>query len=149
MYPTTYDSFVPVTICRLSDVFVPNGLLPGGGVCVQKIPLGVTVRQIHYVSDPSISIPSHPVYVLLVSREIQADQSHLNDDGLSFEEKQEIKEERERKKMAKQVEADLGGFDADNELVEEIDREECFEIEKRYGGCPPISKSVYEVWVSF
>jgi cleavage and polyadenylation specificity factor subunit 1 len=30
----------------LWDVFTPRGLLPGGGVCVHKHPLGVTVRQI-------------------------------------------------------------------------------------------------------
>eukprot|EP00804_Cyclotella_cryptica_P003221 CCRYP_010466-RB/>CCRYP_010466-RB protein AED:0.02 eAED:0.02 QI:564/1/1/1/1/0.5/4/1654/1402 len=28
------------------DVFAPRGILPGGGICIQKHPLGVTVRQI-------------------------------------------------------------------------------------------------------
>ncbi len=117
-------------------------------MCIEKIPLGATVRQIQFIKDKSVSTPSHPVYALMVSREIQSDQSHLGDDTLSAEEKQAIKDERERKKMAKQVEADLGGFDIENEWVEEIEREECFEIEKRYGGCPPIPSSVYEIWVS-
>ncbi len=106
------------------------------------------MRQIQFIKDISVSTPSHPVYALLVSREIQSDQSHLADDALTAEAKQAIKDERDKKKMAKQVEADLGGFDIENEWVEEIEREECFEIEKRYGGSPPISTSLYEIWVS-
>jgi len=133
---------------RLSDVFTTHGLLPGGGLSVKKIPLGVTVRQIEYVSDPAVSTPAHPVYALLISRELDSDLSHLNDDGLSPEQRQEAKEEKERRRRAKQVEADLGGFDMEQEWVEEIERDDCFEIEKRYGGAPPIPKSVYEVWVS-
>lgn len=114
---------------------------------VEKIPLGVTVREIHYVDDPTISTTSHPVYALLVSREMDIDQSALMDDGLTPEQRQEMKEEKEKKLMAKQVEADLGGFDIEQEWVDEIERENCFEIEKRYGGAPSIPQSRYEVWV--
>ena len=49
--------------------------------------------------------------------------------------------------MQKQVEADLGGFDIEQEWVEEIERENCFEIEKRFGGAPPIIGKTYEIWV--
>jgi cleavage and polyadenylation specificity factor subunit 1 len=115
---------------------------------IEKIPLGVTVRQIEYVDDPTVSTAAHPVYALLISREVDVDQSHLIDDGLTAEQRKEIKDEKDNKRMAKQVEADLGGFDVDQEWVEEIEREECFEIEKRYGGAPPIPQSKYEVWVS-
>lgn len=115
---------------------------------IEKIPLGVTVRQIEYVDDPTVSTAAHPVYALLISREVDVDQSHLIDDGLTAEHRKGIKDEKDNKRMAKQVEADLGGFDVDQEWVEEIEREECFEIEKRYGGAPPIPQSKYEVWVS-
>ena len=136
-------------IHRLSDVFTKHGLLPGGGISVEKIPLGVTVRHIHHIDDPAISTASHPVYALLISREVQIDQTALIDDGLTSTQRQEMKDEKERKRMAKQVEADLGGFDVEQEWVEEIEREDCFEVEKRYGGAPPIPQSMYEVWVSY
>lgn len=131
----------------LSDIFSPHGLLPGGGVSMQKIPLGVTVRKIDYIDDPLVSSQSHPIYALLISREIEQDQYILNNDGLSEEEKNAMKEEKERKLLEKQVEADLGGFEVDQEWVEEIERDNCFEVEKRYGGAPPIPKSVFEVWL--
>jgi cleavage and polyadenylation specificity factor subunit 1 len=35
----------------LWDVFAPHGLIPGGGISVQKVPLGVTVRHIEVISD--------------------------------------------------------------------------------------------------
>ena len=135
-------------ICsRLSDIFMPFGLLPGGGHFIQKIPLGVTVRHIQYINDPLVSSPAHPVYALLISREVESDQSHLNDDGLTFAERELIQKRKEDEKMQKQVEADLGGFDVEQEWVEEIERENCFEIEKRYGGAPPIHTKTYEIWV--
>lgn len=115
---------------------------------VEKIPLGVTVREIEYIEDPAISSAAHPVYALLISKEVENDLGHLNDDGLSPEEREEMKEEKEKNMLAKQVEADLGGFEIDQEWVEEIDRDDCFEIEKRYGGCPSNPQSKYEVWVS-
>ena len=115
---------------------------------VEKIPLGVTVREIEYIEDPAISSAAHPVYALLISKEFENDLSHLNDDGLTPEEREEMKEEKEKKLLAKQVEADLGGFEIDQEWVAEIDRDDCFEIEKRYGGCPSNPQSKYEVWVS-
>lgn len=131
----------------LSDIFSTHGLLPGSGVSMQKIPLGVTVRKIDYIDDPLVSSQSHPIYALLISREIEEVQSIFNNDGLTEEERTAIKEEKERKLLQKQVEADLGGFEVDQEWVEEIERDNCFEVEKRYGGAPSMPKSVFEVWL--
>jgi cleavage and polyadenylation specificity factor subunit 1 len=71
----------------------------------------------------------------------------LNDDGLAAEERQRLKDEKESAKIKRQVEADLGGFDIEQEWVEEIEREDCFKVEKDFGGAPPIPKRVYSVWV--
>lgn len=131
----------------LYDVFSPHGVLPGGGICVQKIPLGVTVRHIEFIDDSSVSTSSRPIYVMLISREIEADQSYLNDDGLSPEERQRIKEEKEAARVKKQVEADLGGFDMEQEWVEEIEREDCFEVDQDLGFAPTIPQRKYEVWL--
>ena len=122
-------------------------MLPGGGLSVQKVPLGVTVRQIQYINDTSISTPTHPLYVMLISKEVVTDQSHLFDDGLTAEEQAKQKEEKEKEKIKRQVEADLGGFDLEQEWVEEIERENCFEIEKKYGGVPTLETHKYEIWV--
>ena len=84
---------------------------------------------------------------MLVSRELESDLSELNDDGIAPEERQRLKEEKEDAKVKRQVEADLGGFDIEQEWVEEIEREDCFKIEKSMGGAPPIHKSVYSLWV--
>lgn len=100
-----------------------------------------------FIDDASISTTSRPMYALLVSREIEADQSYLNDDGLSPEERQRIKDEKEAAKTKKQVEADLGGFDIEQEWVEEIEREDCFEIDLGLGMAPPIPTRKYEVWL--
>jgi hypothetical protein len=132
---------------RLSDVFTTHGILTGKGTCVEKIPLGVTVRRIEYIDDPSISNVAHPIFAMLVSREVDVVQSNLINDGLTEQQRNQIKEEKERQKMAKQVEADLGGFDIEHEWVEQIERDDCFEIEKRYGGPPSIPQSRYELWV--
>jgi cleavage and polyadenylation specificity factor subunit 1 len=132
---------------RLSDVFTARGILTGKGTCVEKIPLGVTVRRIEYIDDPSISNVAHPVFALLVSREVDVIQTNLNDDGLTEQQRNQLKEEKDRQKMVKQVEADLGGFDVEHEWVEQIERDDCFEIEKRYGGAPSIPQSRYELWV--
>jgi len=131
----------------LSDIFTPYGLLPGNGQFIQKIPLGVTVLQIQHINDATVSSASNPLYTLLVARETETDQSHLNDDGLTETERREAKERKEKERMQKQVEADLGGFDVEQEWVEEIEREDCFVIEKRYGGAPPISNRIYEIWL--
>jgi len=131
----------------LDDVFSPHGVLPGGGICVQKVPLGVTVRHIEFIDDASVSTSSRPIYVMLISREIEADQSYLNDDGLSPEERQRIKEEKEAARIKKQVEADLGGFDIEQEWVEEIEREDCFEVDRNLGFAPLIPQRKYEVWL--
>lgn len=131
----------------LYDVFSPRGVLPGGGICVQKVPLGVTVRHIEFIDDASVSTSYRPIYVMLISREIEADQSYLNDDGLSPEERQRIKDEKEAARVKKQVEADLGGFDIEQEWVEEIEREDCFEVDRKLGFAPSIPQRKYEVWL--
>ena len=131
----------------LLDVFSPRGLLPGGGVCIHKYPLGVTVRQIEFIDDASISSPSCPIYAMLISREVETKQTELNDDGISPEERQQIKAEKEAAHIRKQVEADLGGFDIEQEWVEEIERDECFEVDKRLGHAPPMPTHKFEVWL--
>jgi len=78
----------------LSDVFSPYRIFVGRGLCVQKVPLGVTVRQIQFIDDASISSFDHPIYVLLIFKEIECDQSHLNNDGLTSEERKVKKEEK-------------------------------------------------------
>ena len=130
----------------LWDIFAPHGLLPGN-CSIQKVPLGVTVRHIEFIDDASISTTSRPVYALLVSYEIEGDQSYMNDDGLSKEERQRIKDENEAEKIRKQVEADLGGFDMEQEWVEEIERENCFTIDSNLGLAPPIPTRKYELWL--
>ena len=131
----------------LLDVFSPRGLLPGGGVCIHKYPLGVTVRQIEFIDDASISSPPRPIYAMLISREVETKQTELNDDGMTPEERQQIKAEKEAARIRKQVEADLGGFDIEQEWVEEIEREECFEVDKRLGLAPSIPAHKFEVWL--
>jgi cleavage and polyadenylation specificity factor subunit 1 len=132
---------------NLSDVFGSHGLLPGGNVSIQKIPLGVTVRKIVFIDDVSISSVTHPIYALLVSRETNKDQSHLHDDSYHAIDRRKAKEEREKEKVRRQVEADLGGFDVEQEWVEDIERDDVFEVETRYGRAPTIPSKVYEVWV--
>ena len=124
-----------------------NSLLPGGGLFVEKIPFGVTVRKIQFIDDGHPSTGSVPLYAVLVSREFDADLSKLNDDGLSAEERQQIADEKENAKIQRQVEADLGGFDVEQEWVEEIERENCFEIDKNMGGAPPVPTSAYSLWI--
>lgn len=131
----------------MSNLLSPQGLFPGGGLCLEKIPLGVTVRSIKFIDDSSISSGAHPLYAVLISREIEADQSGLNDDGLTPEERRRKKESEDAEKTKRQVEADLGGFDLDQEWVEEIEREDCFEVEMSLGGAPPIQKRAYALWV--
>ena len=132
---------------RISNLLSPHGLFPGGGLCVEKIPLGVTVRSIKFIDDSSVSSGAHPLYAVLISREVEADQSHLNDDGLTPEEKQRKKEMEDAEKVKRQVEADLGGFDIEQEWVEEIEREDCFEVDLSLGGAPPIQYRAYALWV--
>ena len=132
---------------RISNILSPQGLFPGGGLCVEKVPLGVTVRAIQFIDDPAVSSGAHPLYAVLISREIEADQSHLNDDGLTPYEKQQKKEADEAEKIKRQVEADLGGFDLEQEWVEEIEREDCFVVDMSLGGAPPIQKRAYALWV--
>ncbi|KAL3923069.1 MAG: hypothetical protein SGILL_001862, partial [Bacillariaceae sp.] len=90
---------------------------------------------------------THPLYAVLVSRDYEADSSELNDDGLTEEERQQIRDEKENAKIQRQVEADLGGFDVEQEWVEEIERENCFKIDQDLGGAPPLSKSAFAVWI--
>jgi hypothetical protein len=131
----------------ISEVFNSHGLLPGGGLCVEKIPVGVTVRRIQFIDDPNASTGEHPLYAVLVSRELEEDQSPMNDDGNTPEERQALIDEKESGKIKRQVEADLGGFDMESEWVEEIERENCFKIDTDLGGAPPTRRSAYSVWV--
>lgn len=114
---------------------------------MEKIPFGVTVRRIQFIDDPSASSDARPLYAVLVSRELETDLSDLNDDGMTAEERRGLIEEKENAKIKRQVEADLGGFDIEQEWVEEIEREDCFKIDKKLGGAPPIQKSVYSLWI--
>ena len=84
---------------------------------------------------------------MLVSREVETKQEELNDDGMTPEERQQIKAEKEAEQIRKQVEADLGGFEIDQEWVEEIEREECYEVDKTLGLAPPMTTRKFEVWL--
>ena len=84
---------------------------------------------------------------MLISREVETKQDDLNDDSMTPEERQQIKVEKEAAHIRKQVEADLGGYDIEQEWVEEIEREECFGIDKRLGFAPPMSSRKFEVWL--
>ena len=102
---------------------------------------------LQFIDDASVSSPSRPIYAMLVSREMETEQHHLNDDNITPEERQRIKDEKEAAQIRKQVEADLGGFDIEQEWVEEIEREECFEIDKRLGLAPPMPTRKFELWL--
>lgn len=136
-----------MSFCSLSDIFAPLGLFPGGGLCIQKVPFGVTVRQVQFIDDASVSSAARPLYALLISREIEVDQGLLDDDGLGPEERQKIKDEKAKEKTLRQVEADLGGFDVEQEWVEEIERDNYFEVDTTLGRAPPLPKRVFEVWL--
>ena len=137
-----------ITIFKgISSFFPPLGLMPGGGYCVEKIPMGVTVHRVQFIDDADVSTNEHPLYAVLISREVEADQSNLNDDGLTAEERQRRKDERQDAKIKRQVEADLGGFDMEQEWVEEIEREDCFDVDSSLGGAPPIRTSAYSLWI--
>jgi cleavage and polyadenylation specificity factor subunit 1 len=105
------------------------------------------VRQIQFIDDVTVSSAARPLYAVLVSREIEADQSLLNDDGLSPEEREKVKEEKEAVKTKRQVEADLGGFEMEQEWVEEIEHDDYFEVDTSLGKAPPLPKKVFEVWL--
>ena len=107
----------------------------------------MTVRQVQFIDDASVSSAARPLYALLISREIEVDQGLLDDDGLSPEERQKIKDEKDKEKTLRQVEADLGGFDVEQEWVEEIERDNYFEVDTTLGRAPPLPKRVFEVWL--
>ena len=131
----------------LSHAFDTHGLLTGGGLCLETVSMGVTVRQIRFIDDANASLGSHPLYALLVSREWEMDQRQWNSDGLTPEEREAIEEEKEKARIQKQVEADLGGFDLQSEWVEEIERENCFEVDLELGGAPPVRRSSFSLWI--
>ena len=112
-----------------------------------KIPLGVTVRHIEYLDFSNLSTNTEPLYLLLISRAFEIDQSSLSDDGLTTEQRQQKKEEREKEKIRRQVEADLGGFDVEQEWVEEIERDDIFEVDSDLGGAPKIQVEKHELWL--
>ena len=123
----------------LSDV----GLTYGGGMSVKKIPLGVTVRRMDFIIDTSISTEEHPLYALLISRE-----TFIEAQNNSSTESEEAKRAKEEAKTQRQVEADLGGFDVEQEWVEEIERDDCFIPDTaNFGGAPPVPCRNYEVWL--
>lgn len=128
-------------------MFDSEGMLPGGGLCLEKIALGVTVRRVQFIDDETVSSGGRCLYAMLVSREVDVDMSHLNEDGLTREERERIEQEKEAAKIKRQVEADLGGFDVEQEWVEEIAREDVFQIDKELGGAPPIMQHSYALWI--
>ncbi|CAB9502941.1 and polyadenylation specificity factor subunit 1 [Seminavis robusta] len=132
---------------EISPIFQRDGLLPGGGFLFEKIKLGVTVRRIEYIADSPVASGGSCLYAVLVSRELDADSSNLNDDGITQEERERIAQEKEKAKIQRQVEADLGGFDVEQEWVEEIEREDCFRIDKELGGAPPLTRTAYSLWI--
>ena len=131
----------------ISKVFSKQGLLTGDGMSFERKNFGVTVRRIEFIDDPTISTGDHPLYAVLVSREMEVDQSYLNDDGLTPEEREQAKREKEEEKTKRQVEADLGGFDFEHEWVEEITREDIFQVDQGLGGAPPIFKEAHSLWI--
>lgn len=135
--------FANTIVCSLLDLSSSHGLIPGGGIFVQKIPLGVTVRHIQLIEGTD----SKPLYAVVISRENESDLSRLNADGLSPEERRRIAEEKENAMIKRQVEADLGGFDMEQEWVEEIEREDCFKVDTKLGGAPPIASSTHSLWI--
>jgi cleavage and polyadenylation specificity factor subunit 1 len=137
-----------ITLFRgLSSGFENPSIISGSGTFIEKVPMGVTIRHIEFIDDPSISSGSHPLYAVLVSKEFEADQSEWNTDTLAAEERRALEEEKEQAMIQKQVEADLGGFDIHSEWVEEIERENCFDIDLDLGGAPPVRNSAYSLWL--
>jgi cleavage and polyadenylation specificity factor subunit 1 len=128
-------------------VFRADGLLPGGGLCLQKVAFGATVRRIHYIDRSSEGSVGSCLYAVLISRELETDSSQLNEDGMSKDEREQRAKEKEAAKVKRQVEADLGGFDVEQEWVEEIEREDCFRVEKELGGAPPLLVTTYSLWI--
>lgn len=133
-------------LASLLNFSTAHGLIPGGGFFIEKIPMGVTVRGIRFIDYPDVC-GTQPLYAILVSREIEEDLSNLNDDGLTDEERAQITEDKESAKIKRQVEADLGGFDMEQEWVEEIQRENCFKVDTDLGGAPPMGRSAYSMWI--
>ncbi|KAL7557494.1 hypothetical protein ACA910_005250 [Epithemia clementina (nom. ined.)] len=137
-----------LTIYRgLSPVFEKPGLIPGGGFYVERLTMGVTVRQIQFIDDESVSNGNHPLYAILVSRELEVDQSAQNDDGMTPEEREQLEREKEEARIQRQVEADLGGFDVEQEWVDEIVRDDVFHVDTELGGAPPVQKEYYSLWI--
>ena len=138
-------------------IFPPESkstVIPGGGFLVEKVHMGVTVRKVVYLPPESSSStsatedkPTPQLYALLVSQEEETDQSKLNHDGLTDEERAQVQAEKEAARIKKQVEADLGGFDIESEWVEEIERMDRLEVNTEIGGAPPIHQSIYSLWI--
>jgi cleavage and polyadenylation specificity factor subunit 1 len=129
------------------DLASPHSLLPGGGFFVEKVPFGVSVRHIEFIDDSHDQTSRRPLYAVLVSREVEEDATWLNDDGLTDEEREAIVDEKERRRIERQVEADLGGFEIEQDWVEEIEREDCFKVDTSLGGASTIQRSVFSLWV--
>ena len=122
-------------------------MIPGGGLYVERIAIGVTVREIKLIEGDGLSTGDHPLYVILVSRELEVDQSAQNDDGMTQEEREQAEREKEEARIQRQVEADLGGFDVEQEWVDEIVRDDVFHVDTDLGGAPPVQREFYSLWI--
>jgi len=132
---------------KISTSLDGAGVFMGCGLSFERRVLGVTVRQIEFIEDAEVSNGSRPLYAFLVSREVDADQSSWNSDGLSNVDRDELKKKKEEEMLRRQVEADLGGFDMQSEWVEEIEREDCFGIDVTLGGAPCAPQPSYSIWI--
>jgi hypothetical protein len=123
-------------------------MLAGGGMHVKKIPLGVTVRKIVFLDESAISTNHHPVYALIVSMDEEVDNSAMDDDGLTMQERDEKKIQEANHRLDRLVDADLKGHEHDfHEWVETIDREDFLDNKKELGLTPPGVRTKYQVWL--
>ena len=76
----------------------------------------MTVRRIEFLDDSTCS-QNRCLYAVLVSRVLDVDMSRLNDDGMTQEERRKLEQDKEVAKIKRQVEADLGGFDVEQEWL--------------------------------
>ena len=132
----------------LDEVLTGCGYLAGGGMHAKKIPLGVTVKKMCYVDHPDVSTPQHPIYVFLVATETRVDQSKFDDDGLTSQERYELRLEEARVNLERKINHDLRGHEYEfHEWVEVIKHEDFLEIDHKLGRCPPFVKERNEIWL--
>jgi len=132
----------------LGDVLEGSGYLAGGGLHIKKIPLGVTVRKITFIDEPTISTNHHPVYALIVSIDEVLDMSENDDDGMTEAERDDWKVEKCAARMETLVESDLKGHEHDfRDYVEEFRTEDFLDCKKEYGLTPHNVRTTYQVWL--